>query len=224
MITPDQFQRIAALLPLLPQLAPPLQREFQQQAFYVRIPAGREVFALGDRVDAIALLLSGMVRVYKIGETGREITLYRFGSGQSCVLTANAILSQQSFQAIASVEHDAEAIMIDAQTFRSWVRRDALWLDFVLEMLSQRLANVLEVVDEVAFRRMDVRAAALLAARAGEQNPLTITHQEIADELGSSREVISRILENFTRQGWIRQARGVIEVLDAAALTTFDVR
>ena len=83
MIGQEQFARIAAILPILQQADPELVREFHQQAHFVRIPAGRDVFAQGDRVDAIALLVSGMVRVYKVGETGREITLYRFGTGES---------------------------------------------------------------------------------------------------------------------------------------------
>ena len=214
MLTPEQYQRIARTLPLLQRADPQLVRDFQQAAFFAQIPAGRDVFIEGDRADAIALLLSGEVRVYKIGETGREITLYRFGNGGSCVLTANAILSRQSFPAIATVVHDAEAILIPADTFRKWVHRYELWRDFVFELMSQRLLSVMEIVDEVAFRRMDTRIATFLLDRARLQNPVHITHQEIAAELGSSREVISRILEEFGKQELIQAARGVVEVLD----------
>ena len=101
------------------------------------------MFAEGDRVEMIALLISGVVRVYKIGETGREITLYRFGLGESCILTANAILSQQSFPAVATVEQAAEAVMIPADTFRDWVRRYDMWRGFVFDLLSQRLSSVI---------------------------------------------------------------------------------
>jgi CRP/FNR family transcriptional regulator len=165
-------------------------------------------------VDGIALLISGVVRVYKIGESGREITLYRFGLGESCILTANAILKQIDFPAIASVEQEAEAVMIPAQVFREWVRRYDVWRDFVFDLLTQRLASVIMIVDEVAFRRMDVRIAALLLGRSQAQNPVRITHQEIAAELGSSREVISRLLEDFSEQGLIRSGRGEVEILD----------
>jgi CRP/FNR family transcriptional regulator len=189
-------------------------------AFMMRIPSGRDVFVEGDRVEAIALLISGVVRVYQIGETGREITLYRFGLGESCILTANAILSQQSFPAVATVEQDAEAVMIPAETFRDWVRRYDLWRGFVFDLLSQRLASVMALVDEVAFRRMDVRIASLLLERGRLENPIRITHQEIAAELGSSREVISRLLEDLSSQGLIQQGRGNIEILDQTSLET----
>jgi CRP/FNR family transcriptional regulator len=172
----------------------------------------------GDRVDAIALLLSGIVRVYKIGETGREITLYRFGNGESCILTANAILSQQNFPAVATVEKAAEAIMIPAGTFRDWVRRFDLWRAFVFELLSQRLASVMAIVEEVAFRRMDARLAGFLSERTRTSSLIHITHQEIAAELGSSREVISRILEDLSAEGILRPTRGAIEVLNQQAL------
>jgi CRP/FNR family transcriptional regulator len=218
MIQPEQYTRIARALPLLQGADTQLRREFQQAAFYARIPAGRDVFVEGDHIDAIALLISGVVRVYKIGETGREITLYRFGLGESCILTANAILSQQTFPAIATVEKEAEAVMIPSDTFRDWVRRYDLWRSFVFELLSQRLASVMAIVDEVAFRRVDARLASFLLERSRAQNPLRLTHQDIAAELGSSREVISRILEDFAAQGAIHSTRGMIEVLDIPRL------
>ena len=218
MITDEQFARLAAALPILNQADPLVQREFRQSAFFARIPNGREVFTQGDSVDAIAFMLSGVIRVYKVGETGREITLYRFGVGESCILTANAILSNQTFSAIAMVEQDAEAIMIAAETFRGWVRRYDVWRDFVFDLLAQRLASVMEIVDEVAFQRMDIRVMALVLERSQRQNPFTVTHQEIAAELGSSREVISRILEHCAGQGWLRIGRGTVEVLNVQAL------
>jgi CRP/FNR family transcriptional regulator, anaerobic regulatory protein len=218
MITSQQFERIVYALPILARADAGLLSEFQRAATFMRIPAGHDVFVEGDRVDAIALLISGMVRVYKIGETGREITLYRFGNGESCILTANAILSQQNFPAVATVEKAAEAIMIPAGTFRDWVRRFDLWREFVFELLSQRLASVMAIVEEVAFRRMDARLAGFLADRTRTSNPIHITHQEIAAELGSSREVISRILEDLSAEGILRPTRGAIEVLDPQAL------
>jgi CRP/FNR family transcriptional regulator, anaerobic regulatory protein len=220
MLSQNHDERIRRAMPLLRRADPRLAEEFRQAASFARIPAGRDVLVEGDRADAIALLLSGVVRVYTVGETGREITLYRFGSGESCILTANAILSRQSFPAIATVEQDAEAVMIPADTFRDWVRRHDLWRDFLFNLLSQRLTSLMAIVDEVAFRRMDARVAALLRTRAQAEQPIRITHQQIAAELGSSREVISRILEGFAAEGLIRVTRGQIDILDAETLHT----
>lgn len=220
MIEEKQYERIAQTLPFLQRAEPQARRDFLDNAYLARIPAGHDVFVEGDQAEAIALLLSGVVRVYKIGENGREITLYRFGNGESCILTANVILSRQTFPAIATVERDAEAVMIPAGAFRQWIGRYDLWRDFIFGLLSQRLASVIATVDEVAFRRMDVRVAAFLLARSQDGGQVHITHQQIAAELGSSREVISRLLESLEDGGLIRRSRGVIEVLDVKGLAT----
>ena len=218
MIGDDDIERIISALPILLSASSEVMRAFRAQGYLARIPAGRDVFVEGDRVSAIPLLISGTVRVYQLGETGREVTLYRFRPGESCVLTANAILTEQSFPAIATVEEDAEAVMIPAQTFRTWVAGEALWRGFFVQLVAQRLASVMNVVDEVAFHRLDQRVAALLVARAATSNPLRITHQEIAAELGSAREAVSRVLEDLAVKGWISSARGQIEVIDGTAL------
>jgi CRP/FNR family transcriptional regulator len=214
MIESHQLGRISQALPVLKNASSELVREFQQAAFLARIPVGHDVFLEGDSVDAIALLISGVVRVYKIGETGREITLYRFGHGESCILTANAILSQKSFPAVATVEKEAEAVMISADNFRDWVKRYDPWREFVFELLSDRLSTVMAVVEEVVFQRMDRRVASLLLSKSKTMQPIRITHQELASELGSSREVISRILEDFSQKGLLEVGRGTVEILD----------
>lgn len=218
MMTQDQLNHTADAFPLLRRADATLLREFQQTVFCATLPAEKDVFCEGDRVEALGLLLTGVVRVYKIGKTGREITLYRFGVGESCILTANAILSQQPFPALATVEQEAKAVMIPAQAFQTWVRRYDLWREFFFGLLSLRLMKVLTLVDDVVFRRMDARVASLLQDRMRYQNPMRVTHQEIAAELGSSREVISRVLEGFGQAGLVRSSRGMIEVLDLDAL------
>lgn len=218
MLTQDTLNRITPILPPALTADAALLHAFQQYAYFARIPAGKDVFAVGDAVNAIALLVSGKIRVYKIGETGREITLYRFGAGESCILSANAILNNDGFAAIASVEQDAEAVMIPADQFKQWVDHHAAWREFVFKLLSQRLISVMELVDEVAFGRLDHRIIHLLLARTATAQPLTITHQAIASELGSSREVISRILGTFAARGWIELKRGTIEICDRDGL------
>lgn len=218
MIHDGDLERITAALPILRGASPEMIRAFRTHGYLARIPAGRDVFVEGDKVGAIPLLIAGTVRVYQLGETGREVTLYRFRPGESCVLTANAILTEQSFPAIATVEDDAEAVMIPAQIFREWVAREAVWRGFFVQLVAQRLASVMNVVDEVAFHRLDQRVAALIARRAGMGNPVLITHQEVAAELGSAREAVSRVMEDLSAKGLIKSARGRIDVPDLEAL------
>lgn len=219
MLRQEDLKRVIPALPFLAHAPAELVRDFLREASIHTVPAGAQIFAEGDECSAIAILLSGVVRVFKIGETGREITLYRFAQGESCILTANCILGNHQFPAIAVVERDAEAVVIPATTFRDWVNRYQPWRDYVFDLLSRRLASVMAVVDEVAFRRMDARIADFLARRLSPSSPnLRITHQEIAAELGTSREVVSRILEDFSAGRLIETGRGTITLLDHAGL------
>ncbi len=219
MLRDDDLKRVMPALPFLARAPTDLVRDFLREASIRAIPAGVQIFAEGDECNAIAVLLSGTVRVFKIGETGREITLYRFDQGESCILTANCILGSHQFPAIAVVERDAEAIVIPASAFREWVNRYELWRDYVFDLLSRRLASVMAIVDEVAFRRMDARIADFLARRLSASAPhMRMTHQQIAAELGTSREVVSRILEDFSAAGLIATGRGTITLLDHAGL------
>jgi len=218
MISNDEFDRIKKTLPFLDQADKQLLRSFRGEAYLAKLPVNKDIYLQGDIVDNIALLLSGSVRVFKIGDTGREITLYRFGLGESCVLTANSILNQKTFPAIATVEEDAEVVLIPSDVFLSWVNRYDLWREFVFQLLSDRLAAIIEVVDEVVFNRMDQRIAGWLIKNQQGPAVIEVTHQQIADDLGSSREVISRLLEDFSKKGWLITRRGSIEILKPKAL------
>ena len=220
MIESKNFERIAGTFPLLRLANSELGVEFARQASLVRIPAKRDVMAVGDRAEAIPLLVSGQVRVYMLGESGREITLYRFNRGECCVLSADAIIGQRLFPAIAHVEEESEMVLIPALAFNEWLARHETWRGFVFDALSRRLANVMLTVEEVAFRRMDMRVATLLLARADASNPILLTHQEIANELGSSREVVSRLLEDFKSRGLITLARSSIVITSPQRLAT----
>jgi CRP/FNR family transcriptional regulator len=211
--------RIEAALPLLRRLGPEMTREFLHEATLARIPANRDLMAEGERVEAVPIVLSGTIRVYRIGDTGREITLYRFTRGECCVLSADSILGHGLFPAHARTEEDAEVALMPAAIFNRWLDRSPDWRAFVLHALSRRLVSLVDTVDEVAFRRMDVRVADLLLGRSGGRKvTVPVTHQAIADDLGSSREVISRVLEDLQSRGLIRLSRGAVDVLDPLEL------
>ncbi|MEI7643324.1 MAG: Crp/Fnr family transcriptional regulator [Chloroflexales bacterium] len=219
MLSEPQWRDAAAMLPFLTDPTAAATHAFVSQATHMRFPAAATIFEEGDLCRAFAILAAGRVRVFKIGETGREITLYRFARGESCILTASCILSERQFPAIATVEEPAEAFVVSHTTFQGWVDAFPPWRSYVFQLLSQRLATVMAVVDEVAFRRMDVRIAELLLSRPASAGAvLTLTHQQIAAELGSSREVISRILADFAAGGLVQVARGSVTILDRPGL------
>ncbi|NJL81272.1 MAG: Crp/Fnr family transcriptional regulator [Richelia sp. SM2_1_7] len=132
--------------------------------------------------------------------------------GDSCILTASCIISKKAFPAFAITETEVEAMIIPANSLRKWIMQSQIWQNYIFGLLSQRLANVIEIVEEVAFRRMDSRIASYLF-KSGDNcvEAIYITHEEIAQELGTSREVVSRILKTFEKQGLLSLSRGVIK-------------
>ena len=197
-----------------------LYREFLQTAFLARLKRGQSICSEGAACDHLALVLSGSARVYKLGESGREITLYRIGVGKSCILTASCIVSQQPFPAFAVCENELEAILIPAGTLHSWMAKSAPWRDYVFGLVAQRMADIISLVEEVVFNRVDRRIAAHLIkqCRASGHSTLQATHQELASDLGTSREVVSRILKDFESNGLIETARGSITIRNPAGL------
>ncbi|MGE3799643.1 MAG: Crp/Fnr family transcriptional regulator [Candidatus Kapaibacterium sp.] len=203
--------------PFLANLERGEYEEFRSSATRVTLLRGAFICMEGDHCGVIPLLLNGTARVYKTSESGREITLYRIDPGESCILTASCILSDIPFPAFAVAESDVEALVIPSGTFNAWVSRSTPWRDFVFRLLSKRLSSVIEIVEEVAFQQLDARLAAYLLERM-EGGRVTTTHEKIAADLGSSREVISRILKEFEREGSIALGRGVVEISDSDML------
>ena len=195
-----------------------IKKQLLQHARIKEIPAGASICWEGDTCTQLALVLSGAVRVYKVGESGREITLYRIEENESCILTASCILSQTQFPAFAVTESTVQAVLIPAFILREWVKQYEVWRDYVFDLLSKRLAAVIQTVEEVAFRRVDARIAEFVANLAEEQQEVKITHQEIAFELGTAREVVSRVLKDFEREDLIALSRGSIVIKNKPSL------
>jgi CRP/FNR family transcriptional regulator len=197
------------------------REQFFQMASVAHLGLGQNICSQGDECAHLALVMSGTARIYKLGENGREITLYRIGRGESCILTASCILSQLPFPAFAVCEEPVEAAVIPANQIRLWLAESAIWRDYVFGLVAHRMADIISLVEEVVFHRMDQRIADYLIQHCpqGEQR-LEITHQLMASDLGTSREVVSRILKEFESKGLIRGSRGSVEVLDHAQLKT----
>ncbi len=196
-----------------------MRERFLHAALLARMEPGQNVCQQGDECAHLALVMSGTARIYKLGENGREITLYRIGRGESCILTASCILSQMPFPAFAVCEEGLEAVVIPAGQIRQWLAESSLWRDYVFGLVAHRMADIISLVEEVVFRRMDQRIADYLIQH-GRQNGqrIEITHQLMASDLGTSREVVSRILKDFETGGIIRVARGSVEILDLEQL------
>lgn len=191
------------------------------QGRVVSVPAQQFICLEGDQCQALPFVVDGRARVYKSSDSGREITLYRLESGSSCILTASCILSTQPFPAFAVTETPVTAFMVPAPVFRDWLARYSVWREYTFGLLADRLAQVMALVEEVAFERMDVRLGSYLIAASQAQPILYTTHEAIAVELGSSREVVSRLLKNFEHKQFIALGRGQIRVINPQAMHAF---
>ncbi|RMH85657.1 MAG: Crp/Fnr family transcriptional regulator [Calditrichaeota bacterium] len=210
---------IARRIPLLRAAPEKAVEEFDQYAVIQRIPAGQMVALEGDACQNFFTVLRGDLRVYKIGENGREVTLYHVREHESCILTIFCILSHNQFPAFAVAETDLEIALIQAPIFRSWVERFDVWRNHTFETLSQRLSDILRMLDQIAFQRVDVRVANYLLGAVGEHSSrIRITHEHLASELGTSRVVVSRILKDFEREGLVELRRGTILIKDREGL------
>jgi len=205
-----------ALFPPLAALPPEALRSLLQGSRELTIPAGTMLFRAGELCENFMLVLDGQVRVQTVGESGREILLYRVESGESCILTTSCLITDEAYSAEGLTETEVHAVVIPAGLFHDLLGRADGFRRFVFRAYATRLADLFALIEEVAFGRIDVRLAACLLARGTAE--VSATHQELAAELGSAREVISRQLKDFERRGWVALGRGRIELTDPAAL------
>lgn len=211
-----------ARIPFFTTAPPDLRKELVASASVVHLDAGAYFLREGDACGQFAIVVSGRMRVFKLAESGHEITLYHVGPGEACPLNVSCILSDRPVPAMARVEEDVEAIVVPAATFRRWIAEHESLRAFVFQMFSRRLTEVMSLVEEIAFRRMDQRLARrlleLMLRQDGSHARVEITHAEIAADLGTAREVVSRLLKEFERLGAISLSRGRIALRNAALL------
>lgn len=212
---------VLAKLPFIDEASPELRHALTEAAAVVRLRAGEYFLREGDTCAHFAVVASGKMRVFKLGENGHEITLYHVGAGEACPLNVSCILSDSPVPAMACVEEDVEAVVVPAASFRRWIAEHESLRTFVFRMLAGRLTEVMSLVEEVAFRRMDQRLACRLAELFESEatgGAIETTHAELAANLGTAREVVSRLLKEFERLGAIRLQRGRIVVRNLAEL------
>ena len=205
------------------QQAPaPEQVRLAQATAAVHLPAGGFFYREGDRCPSFALVGRGEIRVFKTSVTGREITLYHVQDGQPCLVNVLCVFLGRPAMGSAIVEAPTEAVVVPAAAFREWVSAYDRVRRFVFETIAARVVDVMTLVEEVAFRKMDARLAQLLVRRFSMKGlPLRVlstTHEELAAELGTAREVVSRLLKEFERLGAIGLARGRVDLRDGALL------
>lgn len=207
--------------PGLSQLEDGLRETLVRQSRVVEVPQGTVIFGPGKAPENLLLLLDGVVRVQQVAENGREIVLYRVHALESCVLTTACLLAYEDYSAEGVAETDVSAVAIPRTVFDDMIARSAEFRRFVFTAYSRRITDLFTVIEEIAFRRVDLRLAEKLVQQCGPEGDVLRTHAQLATELGTAREVVSRQLQEFHRRGWVTVSRGKVHVDDAKALGEF---
>lgn len=204
--------------PALKKLSDDALSRLVRASAMVELPKGSRIFGPGQAPQSFMLLLEGTIRVQQVSENGREIVLYRVQAGESCALTTACLMGYEEYQAEGIAETRIRAVAIQRALFDELIASSKEFRQFVFTAFSRRVTNLFQVIEDVVFGRIDVRLAQRLLERANTAGHVDATHQQLANELGSAREVISRQMTEFQRRGWISAQRGSIELANRTAL------
>ncbi len=217
-MTPQETENLArelrSLYPALGSLRDSALEAVLDRVQLLRVPAGTPMFGEGSPCRQFPLVLEGSIRVAKSSE-GRELQLYRVMPGESCVLTGGCLVGGRDYPATGVVEQDARLLVLPKPVFDELLATHAPFRQYVFSLFAERLTELMALVEAVAFHKLDRRVAGALL---GHGRVVELTHQQLADEVGSVREIVTRILRSFADQGFVRLSRGSVEVLDAGGL------
>jgi len=206
---------LCQVYPALARLAPGRLQSLLARSRLIQAPAGTMMFDDRSSCEAMPLLLEGAVRVSKASSSGREILLYRVLPGEACVLTSGCLLGRRPYAARGVVDADARLVAVPESTFLELMAEEASFREYVFELFSARMGDLMELIEAVAFQRLDQRLAMLLLGRG---QVVHATHQALADELGSVREIVTRLLRHFSDDRMVALSRERIEILDPERL------
>jgi CRP/FNR family transcriptional regulator len=203
-----------AVLAAYPALAGVVSRAAGVLQGPMEVPAGAVLFSENEPCRGFPLVVEGEVRVSRSSGDGRTLELYRVGPGELCLVSSACLFRAEPMSAHGVATRDTTLCIAPPGAFRAWLS-DTPFRDYVLGLFAQRMADLTALIDAVAFHRLDARLAAALLGHGPE---LHVTHQALADALGTVREIVTRLLRRFEREGWIELGRERIRILDSAAL------
>lgn len=209
-------EKILDLYPALAGLPGDRLSALLQPKAVMQVPAGTRIFAEHQPCQGFPLLLEGSIKVVKQAASGRELMLYRVAPGGSCIITSSCLLGHSDYNARGIAESPLSMLLLPAPVFGQLMLDHAPFRDFVFHLFAERIGELMQLVEEVAFARLDQRLARLLLAR--NDSVLNVTHQQLADELGSVREIVSRLLKGFAAQGLVSLGREQLTITDRPRL------
>jgi len=213
--TPQNLDWLS-MFPDLTSLEAPAKAILLKYARLVEAPVGTVGYREGGPCGAYVMRLAGRSRVFKMSTSGREILLYRVNAGETCVITTTCLLGNSDYPASTVVEEAIKDIIIPSAAFNQLMIDSKVFRTFVMANYGALISDLIVLLDEVAFHSLDARLAKLLL-EAGTDS-IQRTHQQIADELGTAREVVSRQIKRFEQKKWVTLGRGQVDLLDRVAL------
>ena len=223
-ITTSPDKSLPAWLVAFPELrkvTDPVWQEVARRAKEVVVPAGDTVFIEGDACKNYILVVNGATRVFKEFENGREMLLYRLQGGETCSLTTSMLLAGGVYPAKAVTEAETHAILIPVKDFDAAFDGSKGFRDFVCRVFGGRVRDLIMLLESITARNVDIRLARWLLDNSANDNFVETSHRELAFELGTAREVISRHLKEFEDRGWVKRSRKQIDILDQTALDNY---
>ena len=208
-------QRLRALYPALEGLSDERLDRLLDDCVVLQVRAGTVMFDDRSPCQAFPMLVDGTMRISKVGANGRELQLYRVVPGEACILSSSCLLGHVAYNARGVAETDVVAVAMPQPVFNRLLAEHEPFRDYVFALFAERMSELMQLVEAVAFQRLDQRLATLLL---GKGKVVRTTHQALADELGSVREIVSRLLKSFAEQGLVSLAREQIEIVDPPGL------
>lgn len=209
----DRFPLIHALSPAHLQLA-------RGTVQFPVLEAGATAYELDGECANYLMCLEGRTRIFRMSEGGREVLIYKVGPGGTCALTTQCLLSGGTFPAQSIAEERTELAALPVGTFQHLMAESAAFRSFVLDDYTRLMTGLFTLIDEVAFVPLKQRLAQRLLAEADPRGIVAVTHQKLADDIGSVREVVSRILAQWAEAGLVELRRGAIEIVDRGSLAS----
>ncbi|MBW8361224.1 MAG: Crp/Fnr family transcriptional regulator [Kaistella sp.] len=194
---------------------PEFKKEIAASRDLKHFPSGSVILDINSYVNYIPLVISGSVKVVRTEEDGREILLYYLTPGESCISSILSGLAQDTSKVKAIVEEDAEILMLSLSKGKEWLTKYPEWSTFVFQLYHKRFEDLVTMVNSIAFQKVDVRLLYLLDQKSQlyKSKELSVTHQQLADELGITREAVSRVLKQIETEGKIKLSRNKITLL-----------
>lgn len=210
----NDSERLGLCYPVISEVSPGARAQLLGAARWLSVPAGTLLFDDHQACEGFPFVITGSVRVAKCAPNGRELPLYRVAPGETCIISSSCLLGNEDYNARGITEADTLLMLLPKPVFDALLGEPA-FRGFVFNLFAERIADLMQLIEEVAFQRLDQRLAALLL---GKGRLVHTTHQHLADELGSVREFVSRLLKGFAAQGLVKLSREQIEILDPAGL------